>query len=113
MKYKQSDGWKHLTDINDNDKIYCGIIARIYGVGLNVKNKEDDFYDYIISEVYNEKKLFQLVCLSQGEEGNITCVIKICEDEHEVYALGSELKRMLTYDKHDVYLNFNPKIKIE
>lgn len=111
MKRNPGRNWSTLDNISDNFRIHSGVIIRMYDVGLNVKNAEEDFYDYIISEIYGEAEFFQLVCISSGEGGNIGCILK--RHEGDRYVLGRELKRMLADSKNNVFINMAAKIKIE
>ena len=82
-----------ISQLNDDTKIWSGIIVRLYNIGLNVSNKSKDYYEYLISEIYGNNEYLQLTCLSQGEAGNIICILK--KDLPNHYALGKELKRMM------------------
>jgi len=88
--------WLPLANLNDDTKIWAGTKVRIYNVGLNVSNKSDDYYDYLVSFIYGNNDFLQLTCLSQGEAGNIICVIK--KDSPNHFATGKELKRMIGMD---------------
>ena len=86
-------GWIPMSKLNDDEIIWSGRRVRLYNAGLNVIDSADDFYEYLISEIYENNEYFQLTCLSQGKAGNIICVIKKESPSH--YALGKELKRMM------------------
>ena len=85
--------WIPISQLSDDAKIWSGIIVKLYNVGLNVSDKSKDYYEYLISEIYGNNEYLQLTCLSQGEAGNIICVLK--KDLPNYYALGKELKRMM------------------
>ncbi|GLX66873.1 hypothetical protein [Paenibacillus glycanilyticus] len=85
--------WIPLRNINDDKKIWAGTKVRLYNVGLNVIDKADDYYDYLVSFIYDNVEYLQLTNLSQGEAGNIICVIK--KDTPNHYALGKTLKEMM------------------
>ena len=61
----------------------------MYGINNNSK----DYYEYLVSFIYDNDEHLQLVCLSQGEAGNIICILKKELPNH--YALGKELKHMM------------------
>jgi len=81
--------WIPLSEIDDNIKIWAGYRIRLYGINDNT----DDYYEYLVSFVYDNNEYLQLVCLSQGEAGNIICVLK--KDLPNAHALGKELKHMM------------------
>lgn len=89
----QTKGWKHLINISNDEKIWVGTKIRLFNVGLNVTDKEHNYYDYLISYIYDNNDFLQLTNLSQGEAGNILCVIPIDKPNH--YSLGKSLKEMV------------------
>ena len=92
-----------ISQLNDNAKIWSGTIVRLYNIGLNVSDNSKDYYEYLISEIYGNNEYLQLTCLSQGEAGNIICVLK--KDLPNHYALGKELKRMMDIENTFIDLN--------
>jgi hypothetical protein len=94
--------WIPLKDVKDEDKIWPGSKVRLYNVGLNVSKKSDDYYDYLVSYIYGNHEFLQLTNLSQGEAGNILCVVK--KDLPNHYSLGKTLKVMI--DNNDCYVFF-------
>lgn len=92
--------WVPLKDIADDEKIWSGTIARIYD-GIS---RQDHFYDYMVTFIYDNTEYLQLSCLSQGEGGNIICVLK--REPGRNYSTGKELKRMLGSEGHSVYINY-------
>ncbi|OAB45253.1 hypothetical protein [Paenibacillus glacialis] len=89
----KTDGWIPLEELNDSQYIWAGTKVRLYGVGLNVKDKAEDYYDYLLSYIYDNNEYLQLTNLSHGEAGNIICVIK--KDQPNQYSLGRTLKEMM------------------
>jgi len=88
-----SEKWIPLYKLTDDMKIWAGTIVRLN----NVMFTPDDrvrCYDYIVSFIYDNDEHLQLTCITQGEAGNILCVLK--KDMPNHYALGTELKRMLS-----------------
>jgi len=69
-----------------------------------VNNCKEDFYDYIVSFIYDNTDYLQLTCLTQGEGGNILCVLKT--EPNSNYSLGRELKRMMDDGTNSVFVNF-------
>ncbi|MFC4776104.1 hypothetical protein ACFO9Q_04905 [Paenibacillus sp. GCM10023252] len=87
------NGWIFLEELDDNYKIWAGTRVRLFGVGLNVKEKSEDYYEYLVSYIYDNNEYLQLTNLSRGEAGNIICVIS--KDIPNHYSLGKNLKKML------------------
>jgi hypothetical protein len=93
--------WMPLSDIKDNEKIWSGSRVRLYNVGLNVADKSEDYFEYIVSDIYANSQFLQLTCLSQGEGGNIICVLE--KDKQNHYALGKELKYKMGVENTFLY----------
>lgn len=85
--------WIPLINISDDEKIWAGTKLRLYNVGLNVRNKQNDYYDYLVSFIYDNQEYLQLTNLSNGKAGNILCVIR--KDNPNHYSLGKSLKEMV------------------
>ena len=95
--------WIPVPKISDEKIIWAGMKVRLYGVGLNVEDKTDDYLEYIVSFIYGNDEFMQLTCLSQGEAGNILCVIK--KDSPNHFARGKQLKRMMGMENTFVMLH--------
>ncbi|MCM3629791.1 hypothetical protein M3194_20845 [Paenibacillus glycanilyticus] len=89
----QTNVWIPISNISDAEKIWSGTRIRLFNVGLNVTNKENDYYDYLVSYIYDNDDLLQLTNLSQGKAGNILCVIP--KDKPNHYSMGKSLKEMV------------------
>lgn len=74
---------------------------------FGVDNCEAEFYDYIVSFIFDDNDYLQLTCLAKGEGGNIICVLQT--EPGANYSHGKELKRMMDDGKNAVFLNFNPE----
>lgn len=98
----EKNNWIALKNIEDNEKIWVGTKVRLYNVGLNVEDKTKDYYDYLVSKVYGNSEYLQLVNLSQGEAGNIICVLEM--DLPNQYALGKTMKSMMDIENSFVFL---------
>lgn len=94
------DDWIPIREVSDDNQIWSGTIVRVVGVN----NYETEFYDYIVSNIYDNNKYLQLTCLSRGEAGNIICVLQ--KEPGTNYALGKELKRMLDDNESSVFVSF-------
>lgn len=96
--------WIKLSDLADDEKIYHGLKIRLYNVGLNVENREDDYYDYLVSEIYDKPGYFQLVNISPYKAGLIITIIE--KEPGESYSLGKILKRQMDRENSYVLLNY-------
>lgn len=97
------DRWLPIKEISDDTPIWSGTIVRVYGVN----NNEEHYYDYIVSFIYDNVDYLQLTCLTQGEGGNVICVLQT--EPNTNYSLGKELKRMMDDDANLVFINFIPE----
>lgn len=68
--------WISLNNIHDHEKIWAGARVRLYNVRMNNVDKENGFYEYIISYIYDNHHYLQLTNLTTGGAGNIICVIE-------------------------------------
>lgn len=96
----QTEKWISINEIADGQKVCAGMIVRLYNVGLNVPNRTEDYYDYLISYVFANDQYLQLVNLSLGEAGNILCILE--KELPHYHALGKTLKHMVGVE--DTYL---------
>ncbi|MDQ0876091.1 hypothetical protein QFZ77_004750 [Paenibacillus sp. V4I3] len=92
----EATGYVPLINISNDEKIWAGTKVRLFNVGLNVADKEHDFYDYLVSYIFDNDDLLQLTNLSQGKAGNILCVIP--KDKPNHYSSGKSLKDMVGLD---------------
>lgn len=89
----RKENWISIKDISDDMIIWSGSKVRLYNVFEGYKDK---YLEYLVCYIYDNNDYLQLTCLSQGEEGNIICVIK--KDKPNHYSTGKELKRMMDID---------------
>lgn len=82
-----------LSNINDDEEIWAGARVRLYNVGFNREDKDNDYYEYIISYIYDNDNFLQLTNLTTGKAGYIICVIE--KDLPNKFALGITLKQRL------------------
>ena len=92
-EFVEISNWIPLKNIKNGEKVWVGTKVRLYNVGLNVENKQDDYYDYLVSFIYGNNEYLQLTNLSQGEAGNIICVLQ--KDLPNHYATAKTLKHMI------------------
>jgi|GEM_PF-556039 hypothetical protein len=106
--------WQKLETINDNEKYYAGTTFLLLPIETGIKSRlsaipKEGLY-YLMAESRSNHRVFELVCLSMGEQGNVSSVID--KEEHSHYVTGKELKRMLLTDLHRTFICQDPEIKI-
>lgn len=104
--------WKLIDELHNDEKIHYGALIRFYNKDKAVtkcSNLPIEPCDYIISPIYANDDYFQLICLSQGEEGSIGGILK----RQEYYVTGAEIKKMLVSDLYKILININPHISID
>ncbi|MGG3129934.1 hypothetical protein ABEO94_05925 [Bacillus pumilus] len=99
--------WISVREIEDDTRIWAGTIIRVFKEEINKDNIEDNFYDYIVSFIYDNNEYLQLTCLTQGEGGNIVCILQT--EPNSNYSLGNELKRMMDDGSNSVFVKFSPE----
>lgn len=110
-------GWVLIDEIKDDEKIYKGVGVRFYNTAKGLEEQcclpcgKDGHLDYIVTQVYDNTEYFQLTCLSEGEIGNITCVL--LRDNGNYFVTGKEIKRMLQTDLYKVLIHKHPMIVIK
>lgn len=85
--------WMPLSNVDDEEEIWAGARVRLYNVGMNREDKENDFYECIISYTYDNNNYLQLTNLTTGKAGYIICVIE--KELPNNYALGKTLKQRI------------------
>lgn len=48
----ENSKWMPLSNVDD-EEIWAGARVRLYNVGMNREDKENNFYEYIISYIYD------------------------------------------------------------
>ena len=89
MKY----ALKPLRVISDDQEFCKGTRFRQYEVGLNVKNKEEDFYEYMLAEIPGEKEFMLLTCVEGYKSGSALALVKtkfIVTGKAIKYSMGTE-----------------------
>lgn len=97
------DKWIPLVNIDDKEIIWAGTKVRLYNVGLNVKEMEDDYYEYLVSFIFGNDDYLQLTNLTDGKAGNILCVIE--KDKPNHYTLGKTLKYIVGLENTFILLD--------
>ncbi|RCW40858.1 hypothetical protein DFP97_12913 [Paenibacillus prosopidis] len=49
--------WIPLISISNDEKIWAGTKVRLFNVGLNAADKEHDYYDYLVSYIFDNDDL--------------------------------------------------------
>ncbi|MGE6505251.1 hypothetical protein [Bacillus cereus] len=80
-----------LSNVDDDEEIWAGARVRLYNVDMN--REENNFYEYIISYIYDNTNYLQLTNLTTGKAGYIICVIE--KELPNNYALGRTLKQRI------------------
>lgn len=81
-----------LKDINDEIEFWKGTRFRQYGVGLNLENKENDFYEYMLAEIPGEKDFMLLTCVEGYNSGSALALVKTLDDESRFVVNGKAIK---------------------
>ena len=65
-----------LKDIKDKTEFWKGTRFRHYEIGLNIENKKDDFYEYMLAEIPGEKDFMLLTCVEGYKSGSALALVK-------------------------------------
>jgi len=87
-----------LGNISDNEEFWRGTRFRIVGVGLNVKNKNDDYYEYMLTEISGNDEYMQLTNVVGNKSGSILALVKIKPDKKRLVVTGQALKFSMGLD---------------
>jgi|SRR5690554_5501694 len=89
-----------IIEIDDNKKFYRGTRFRQYKLGLNVKSKEEDYYEYMLILVPGETDHLLLTCVEGYKSGNSLTYVKT--ELNEMYVTAKSIKSSMGID--NVYL---------
>ena len=81
-----------LKNIDDEIEFWKGTRFRQYEVGLNVDNKEDDYYEYMLAEIPGEKDFMLLTCVEGYKSGSALTLVKTTEDKSKFIVNGKAMK---------------------
>ena len=81
-----------LKDINDEKEFCKGTRFRQYGIGLNVDDKNDDFYEYMLAEIPSERNFMLLTCVEGYKSGSALALVKTIEDKTKFIVNGKAIK---------------------
>lgn len=95
-----------LVEVDDAEEFWSGTRVRIYGVGMNVPDKTEDYYDYMLATIPGERE-FMLVTnvttdAGRHKAGASTGLIRTVPQVDRFVVVGSTLKEYFGLEK--VYL---------
>ena len=83
---------KPLEEIEDDMEFWKGTRFRQYQVGLNVSNKEDDYYEYMLAEIPGERDFMLLTCVEGYKSGSALALVKTSKDKTKFIIKGQAIK---------------------
>ncbi|OED48098.1 hypothetical protein AB832_00380 [Flavobacteriaceae bacterium (ex Bugula neritina AB1)] len=83
---------KPLKDIDDEQEFWRGTHFRQYEVGLNIANKEDDYYEYMLAEIPGETNYMLLTCVEGYKSGIALALVQMAEDTSKRIVKGKAIK---------------------
>lgn len=81
-----------LKDIEDEIEFWKGTRFRQYGIGLNVDNKNDDFYEYMFVEIPGKRESMLLTCVEGYKSGSALAYVKTLKDQTKFAVNGKAIK---------------------
>ena len=85
-----------LADVPDEQDFWRGTRIRLFGVGLNVTDKAQDYYDYMLVEVPGEREW--MLCTNvtrdagKNKAGASMCAVKTLDGVNRFVVTGKSLK---------------------
>jgi hypothetical protein len=83
-----------LAEIDDDKEFWCGSIFRLYGVGMNVKEEKDDYYDYMLIDNHDEYMILANVTRDKGRHkaGYVIANVKKLENVNRIVVTAKAMK---------------------
>lgn len=85
-----------LKDIPDDHEFWSGSLFRLYDVGMNVKDKTDDFYEYMLVLDLSFPDYMILANSSReagsAKRGSVMCHVKKLEGANRHVVIGAAMK---------------------
>lgn len=81
-----------LKEIKDNVEFWKGTRFRQYEIGLNVPEKENDFYEYMLIEVPGKRDYMLLTCVEGYKSGSALVWVKTADDTSKFVVTGKAIK---------------------
>ncbi len=91
-----------LEKILNEQEFWKGTRFRQYEIGLNIENKEDDFYEYMLAEIPGEREYMLLTCVEGYKSGSALALVKTSDDKSKFIVLGKAIKYSMGIE--NVYL---------
>lgn len=91
-----------IKDIKDEEEFWIGTRFRIYNVGLNVKDKKDDYYEYMLAQIPGDNDYFLLTNVVGHKSGSALALVKTINDNSKIVVTGHSLK--FSIGTEDAYL---------
>jgi len=80
-----------IADIDDKLNIWKGTRFRHYNVGLNVKDKKDDYYEYMLVEIPGENEYMLLTCVKGYKSGSALSLVKTSNENNKFIVKGKAI----------------------
>ncbi len=81
-----------LSEVDDRAIFVRGTRFRIYNVGLNVKDKKDDYYEYMLADNPSEPEYMLLTNVVGYKSGSSLALVKTLEDKTKQGVNGQAIK---------------------
>jgi hypothetical protein len=81
-----------IKDIKDNDEFWRGTRFRMYNVGLNVKDKKDDYYEYMLAQIPGDSDHLLLTNVVGYKSGAALALVKTSDDKSKLVVTGEAIK---------------------
>jgi hypothetical protein len=80
-----------MNKVKDMDQFWRGTRFRIYNVGMNVKNKKEDYYEYMLAEIPGDS--YMILTIVEGHKsGKALASVKLKKSKTKRVVTGKALK---------------------
>ena len=83
---------KPILEFNNNHEFFSGTRFRVYGIGLNVNDPKDDYYEYMLAEVPGERDYMLATCVEGSKSGNALAFVKTKKETNKFCVTTKDLK---------------------
>jgi hypothetical protein len=91
-----------ISEIKDNVEFWRGTRFRHLNVGLNVSDKNLDYYEYMLVEVPGELDYMLLTCVEGHKSGAALAFVKTALDKSKFVVTAEAIK--FSMGEKDIYL---------
>ncbi len=84
-----------LKDFRDDHEFWRGTRLRIYNVGQNVNDKNEDYYEYMLAQIPSDNEHFLITNVVGYKSGAAFGLVKISNDSKKVIVKAKALKSTL------------------